>query len=233
MSGNTQSVAEKLPKTALDLEGVVAGTYIAELWLINDENPHQHHTFDEMVEYPHPGGTVFGLSYEEHTHYRRRTWMERWDTIPRYVDEGTVAGMALVSAPSWVTAAGDGGILPYIEMWKAANYPNVRFPTVPVPKGSDKTDLDFDMYIDDAPRLGRRIAELYRKSQDSGGANKSRPKRAVMPRWPYTPMELHTAAPGHILRVAPTPQETFAVAKEMLRTEQLSSRILAPVKSFR
>ncbi len=232
MTGDAVLGWKRRPKIGIDIEGVVAGTYEEEMHLINEDR-NEHHMFNEMVEYPRPGITVFGLSYEQHTQYRVRTWTERWRMIPRYVGEHIVMGMALVGDPSWITAAGDGGALPYVEQWIATNYANLHIPIVMVPKGSDKTALDFDLYIDDAPRLAYSITTLYRKMPDSDSkADQRRPKMLVTPRWPYTPPDIHTLAPEHIFRVASSPAEAFMIARDMLRDEERAApRTPAHVKS--
>jgi hypothetical protein len=207
-----------IPKVAIDIEGFVAGIYEAEMGLINTMRG-ETHTFSEMTEYPKRGGTVFGLSYDEHTTYRKMAWREHWKSIPRYVEEPILLRAAQEWDSCWVTAAGDSGIMESIRKWLGYNYNNVDLPIIQVPTGSDKSLLDFDVFLDDAPRLAYRIAEIYEGSRlpelRSGHMRFERQKSMIIPRWPYTPNGIEGIAPSHILRVAPGPSEAFTMAREM------------------
>ena len=141
-------------KIALDVDGVLAD--IIFVWLDQYNNTHKKSiTSDDIVQWDF--WKEFGYDkyrfYEELSH----CW-SRWIDVPP-MEQGitaTVEKLHSVGVVDIVTAR-DASSTKYVKKWLEHN--KIKYNDyVAVMRGSDKADLDYDIFIDDSPRNVVRIA---------------------------------------------------------------------------
>ncbi len=203
---------QKQLRVALDVDQVLVNAFEAAMQLIN-ETRGEHHTMTELTDYPRKGGTIFGIPYEEWTGFYERAWAERWSVMQRLVDEAAIATLMQHYAVDLVTSRGDDSVA-FLKGWLGANYPNLKFNIVVSKKGSDKAELPYDIYIDDAPRLANSIS-------GKGG------KMVFMVRWPHNAQLEGIAANVKFVRSG---TEACNVLVEAARTQRSQKVEGAPVR---
>jgi len=141
-------------KIALDVDGVLAD--IIFVWLDQYNNTHKKSiTSDDIVQWDF--WKEFG--YDKYRFYEELSncW-SRWIDVPPTEQDitATVEKLHSVGVVDIVTAR-DASSTKYVKKWLEHN--KIKYNDyVAVMRGSDKADLDYDIFIDDSPRNVVRIA---------------------------------------------------------------------------
>ena len=143
-------------KVALDVDGVLAD--VVEVMILVRKNDGFDYTTEEPGEYPGPGRIFMGLDNDQFEKMYNDVWQNRWKQIKSTVSEGQLMEFCKKFDVTLLTSRDDyEKTVKPLKWWLALNYPNLKLDLIVTPKGADKSNLPYDIYIDDAPNLAQKI----------------------------------------------------------------------------
>ncbi len=141
---------------SVDADQVLCPAFQFVMRKINDTRG-ANHTFEEMAYYPSSKDQFFfGVPYSEFRRLYDESWANEWHLIENLADRGKIAKLATQIDLDVVSSRGEEAASPLIR-WVEHNHPGTFGKVLIVPNRSDKSELDYTIFIDDAPRIAGAI----------------------------------------------------------------------------
>lgn len=140
---------------ALDADQVIANTYEALIERLDVENG-KNYRLDDIKEYPSPGASPFGVPNEEFNRLYDETWNKDWQSIGKLADRQLLYKFCNEFKVDLVSSRGEEVAQP-LRDWIKLNYLEAKMDIVITARYSNKAELPYTIFIDDAPRLSDEI----------------------------------------------------------------------------
>ncbi len=155
------SLKKERPRIALDADEVLDAVMPLVVEHINMQNKKDYDPYN-IQEYPSKERGFLGLKIEEVDELFDYIWLNEAHKIRKIAYEDPIIEAKKFYDINVVTTKGER-IRKKFEEWLNSNFPKARLEVLTLQKHADKSELDFDIYIDDAPRLINKISENKKK----------------------------------------------------------------------